>query len=456
MKRYAPWIALVLGLTALALLLPRFDAAQPKSVRLTRPEAQTIGDAQARGVGIPVAATWSDITWVDSDILAEQVKRRSDRDRAWDDPVVGPRLGAYRVTYYRRGDDKFPPYGRVTVGARTGDVIGARLVLRADEGGGNPTQNDLQGRADGFVRSRAFRGAPHPKFESARPTVLRNRTDWVFRYRVESRYPIGNVVPYLNLYFGGNRFLGWELMEEYADGKAFSSENGAEIALTFVRLTLMFTTLLVLMIIFLRKYHAGEVGVGSATFLFAVTLAITIGALILTNGAASDGVGAGNVDAQITSFIVGGFSFLFVYLPIAVLVFFAWAVGESYARERWGERLASFDAILRRDPLNATVGRSLLHGVLFAPGVAAMAFLSATIAIALGLACPTLGNGSGRILYLGGPIAPVLTAMCDAILYSIAILFVLAYSHRRRLLWLGLLVAILLGTLGGIISAPID
>jgi len=38
------------------------------------------------------------------------------------------------------------------------------------------------------------------------------------------------------------------------------------------------------------------------------------------------------------------------------LVFLSWSVGESYARERWGERLASFDALLRRDPFNATVG----------------------------------------------------------------------------------------------------
>lgn len=457
MKRYVPVIAFALGLAALALLLPRFDDAQPKGVRLTRPESQIIADAQARDIGIPVDTTWSNITWSSSGIMEKELERRSDRERAWDDPVIAPRIGAYRVTYYRRGAEKFPPYGRVTISGRTGQVTGARMILRGEDGGGNPGQEDLQPRADRFVRSRAFRGAPHPKFESARPTVQRNRTDWVFRYRVETRYPIGKVVPYLNVYFGGDRFLGWELMEEYADGTPFAGDNGADIAMTFVRLALMFTTLLILMIIFLRKYHAGEVGVGSASFLFAFTLVIMIVALVITNRSASEGVGAGNVDGQLTSFIVAGFSFLFVYLPIAVLVFFAWAVGESYARERWGERLASFDAILRRDPLNATVGRSLLRGALFAPGVAAMAFLSAAIAVALGLAWPTIGSGSLRILYLGGPLAPVLNAMCDAIVYSIgAILFVLAYSHRRRLLWVGLIAATLLGTLGGIAGAPIE
>src|SRR4051794_27224635 len=74
MKRYAPWIALVLGLAGLALLLPRFDAAQPKGVRFTRPEAHTIADAQARGIGIPVDKTWSNITWTDSDIIAKELE----------------------------------------------------------------------------------------------------------------------------------------------------------------------------------------------------------------------------------------------------------------------------------------------------------------------------------------------------------------------------------------------
>ena len=55
-------------------------------------------------------------------------------------------------------------------------------------------------------------------------------------------------------------------------------------------------------------------------------------------------------------------AFLFYDIPLSVLVFLAWSVGESIARERWGDRLASFDAILRRDPVNATVGGSLLLG----------------------------------------------------------------------------------------------
>src|SRR2546423_10975462 len=95
-------------------------------------------------------------------------------------------------------------------------------------------------------------------------------------------------------------------------------------------------------------------------------------------------------------------------LPLAVVVFFAWSVGESYARERWGDRLASFDSLLRRDPLNATAGRSVLNGVLFAPAVAAAAFLSAGIALALRLAHVSEGTGTSVHVQLGGPLADAL------------------------------------------------
>src|SRR5207247_4631565 len=129
-----------------------------------------------------------------------------------------------------------------------------------------------------------------------------------------------------------------------------------------------------------------------------------------------------------------GFKFLFYDIPVAVLVFLSWAVGESYARERWGERLASFDAILRRDPLNATVGRSVLNGLLTAPAVAGAAFVIGVIPLLAGFAYPTLGQGSTSVLGYGGPIPALLFAMHDGIFYPVvAILAILAFTSRRRI-----------------------
>ncbi|HET8799063.1 MAG TPA: SpoIIE family protein phosphatase, partial [Thermoanaerobaculia bacterium] len=457
MKRFLPMIAAVAGVAALLVVLPFYRDAQPDGMAVTRSEAVRIADAAAREIGIPVDRAWRTIVWFPSPILDKELQQHPRRGAAWDDPVFGPRLNSYRVTYYHAGKDKFPPHGHVSVDGRSGAVVGARLRLRAEDAGANPTEEQLRQRADALVASRAFLAAPAPKFESARSTVVRGRTDWVFRYRVESPFGLDGVAPYLNVYFVGDKPAGWDVAEEYTDGRQFFGESGGEIVSVLIRFVAMFVVLLILLVIFLRKYHAGEVGVGAASFLFAIMLVLLLAGSLVVRVSSSEGTGMGSLDAQTTSFAATAFRILFADIPAAVLLFLAWAVGESYAAERWGDRIAAFEAIMRRDALNATVGRSLLRGALFAPLVAAAALALGLIPIAAGLAWPTLTGGSAAILYLGGPLAALLSSASDALLVAIGgILFFLAWTHRHRVLGLGIVTALILGTVTLSLNPPID
>src|SRR2546423_2303479 len=111
MKRFAPYVLFVAGLLTLCIVMPYFNAAQPRGVRVTRPQATAIADAAARQIGVPVDRAWSNIVWDGSDHFAKQLENDSDlRRRAEDDPVIGPRLGYYDVAYFRRGSDKWTPY----------------------------------------------------------------------------------------------------------------------------------------------------------------------------------------------------------------------------------------------------------------------------------------------------------------------------------------------------------
>jgi hypothetical protein len=453
MRRLTPILALVVGIVALVVLIPRFNAVQPR-VEITRGEANRIADEEARKLGIPIEKAWNNTTWVGSPHLDRELENDPERyRRAVDDPAVGPRLGGYRVTYYRRGLEKQIPYGYIYVSGE-GEILAARLRQRPETPGVHLTEAQLRPRADAFLRSRSLPGAPSPVFQQARPNVQRARTDWTFRYAVPSKFPTGNVVMYLWVYYNGDRFAGWDLIEEYADGTPFRGED--QIGGTLGSYVALYVLLLVLLVTFLKKYHAGEVGVGTATFLFGAVLLLSIICDLIIAPAMSDGTGMGSIDAQQTSFAIAGFKILFVDVPMAVLVFLAWAVGESYARERWGDHLASFDALLRRDPINATVGNSLLTGVLTAPAVAAAAFAIGVIPVLFGIAHPVLGSGTEMILYLGGPPAMLLSSLVEAIMTAVvAILFVLAAAHRRRKLWLGILVALFLVAIGAVCASPI-
>jgi hypothetical protein len=457
MKRYAPLAACIAGIIAIALLLPRYNAAQPRGVRLTRAQAAGVADRAARDLGVPVNKAWTIVTWMSSQYYNKELRKEPERRvRAYDDPVVGPRLGSYRRTYFRRGQEKWIAYAVVSVDARTGQVLGARASARNEETGAHATEAQLRPRADAFVRSRAFLGAPAPQFESARPTVLRTRTDWVFRYRVASTFAAGKIVPYLNVYFIGDRFAGWYLTEEYADGSAYAGDSGGEITGLLVRFAVVYALLIFLLTIFLKKYHAGEVGVSTASLLFGLLLALLIVSDFMIGPSFTEGNGMGSLDAQATAVVQMAFKFVVLDLPLALVVFFGWSVGESYARERWGERLASFDAILRRDALNATVGRSLLRGALTAPAVAAAAFLVGAIPLALHTAYPALG-GTEYVLYLAGPMFVDVVALMDAIIFPIvAVLFVLALAHRKRVFAVGVAVAVVLGAIGAAACPPIQ
>ena len=458
MRRRDVLLAGALGLAAFLALLPRFDAPLPRGLRVTRAEAKRIADREARRVGIDVDAAWPTIVWEDSPLLEKELRNDPSLRRALDaDPVVGPRLAGYRVVYFRRGLEKFPEHGYVVVG-RDGSVLGARRKARSEEAGARPQPEAIRAEADRFIAARSFAGAPAPVFDSVRPTVLASRTDTLVRYLVPHAGSPAGVRFLVGVYYIGDRPAGWELIEEYTDGRAYRYEAGGSLAGNFARFASLFGLLAILLSVFLRKYHAGEVGIGTGGVLFAAVAVLSAVVDVLLAPGMAYGTQFGGADALSTTIAIAGFKLLFWDLPVAALVFFAWTVGESYARERWGDRLASFDALLRRDLRNRTVGSSLLDGLLLSPAVAAAALVLPFAVLLLGKG-EVLIPPDAHLLFgsVGGPIVVVVSAALTAAQTAVvALLFPLASSRRKRgFLLLGLVEAAAIGILLGCLAPPI-
>lgn len=456
MKRFSALLACVAGVAALIFLLPLFDAPQPRGVRITPAEARAIADREARKLSVDVDNAWGVVTWENHNLLENEFRGEPElRRQAGVDPIVGPRMVAYQVVYFYDGKSKFPNAGDVFVDPRTGAVIGARRRVQNEDAAPAMTDEEARRVADRFLATNSLPGVANPQFEDIRPTVYRNRVDRLVRYRVPHDFPTGKVAMLVGVYFIGNQFAGWMPLEEYSDGSQFQG-GGFEIAGTLVQYGVVFTLLLVLLVIFLKKYHAGEVGVRTASYLFALIVLLSIVYNYLAGPAMSIGMGFGpGLDGRWTAVAFLTFKFLFYDLPVAVLVFFAWAVGESYARERWGERLASYDAILHRDWLNATVGRATLQGVLLAPVVAAAVFGVGAIPIVLGWARPTIGPT--YTIFSAGPLTPIFGAAIDAARGAVVLLlFVIAFFARKRMLPLGFVLAAAIGAIWIIFEMPLN
>ena len=457
MKRLAPLIACVLGLVALFAILPLYDPPQPRNVRITRSQALAVADGQMEKLGVKLTDVWRVVSWENHILLEDQFTGKPElRRKAGLDPIVGPRMVAYQVSYFYRGRPKNPQGAEVFIDPGTGEVIGARRRTTLEQAAPAFTDEEARRAADTFLASRKLPGITNPQFEDVRPTVWRNRVDRMVRYRVPSNFPTGKVAMFVGVYFIGNQFAGWMPLEEYVDGSQYRG-GGSSVAGMFVQYAVILPLLLILLTLFLKKYHAGEVGVRTASFLFVETAILSVIAGLVSGPAQSVGVGmAPGMDAKTTMFAFVAFKFLFYDLLVAALVFFAWAVGESYARERWGDHLASFDSILRRDGFNATVGRSMLRGLLFAPAIAAAVYAVGAIPILLNLARPTIGP-TYYLLGLGGPAAPILNAAIDSIRGSVVLLlFIIAFFARKRLLPLGFLVAAVIGSVWSIFELPLD
>jgi hypothetical protein len=267
--------------------------------------------------------------------------------------------------------------------------------------------------------------------------VVAKRTDHVFRYRVASSVATGPLDLYLGVHFSGQDFSGWSLFEDYRDGRRFRYEAGEALAATFAGIAGIFLLLGILFSVFIKKYHAGEVGVRTSAALFVAMFVLALLRCFVAAPAQSWGTGFGALDGLRTAVAIGAFDFLFYFFPVCILVFLAWSAGESRARERWGEKLASFDALTRRDPINATVGQSILTGLLAAPALAAAAYLLPLVPIALKVAHVESGDPTDLMLSsLGGPWGALVAIASGALMQSVVALFfnLSGATKRKRML----------------------
>jgi hypothetical protein len=120
---------------------------------------------------------------------------------------------------------------------------------------------------------------------------------------------------------------------------------------------------------FLKRYHEGEIGVRRGVQIFCLVLGLGLVALLLSGRADSQDNNFGFSTREQNTWLFELFGTFFYLMPAAGLGFFAWSVGESVCRERWGQKLAAFDALFQGRLANRTVATSAFRG--WAAGLAA-------------------------------------------------------------------------------------
>ena len=372
------WVAAgVAGIVLLAALFSRAFPFLPRHWTISRDEAVAIGLERLRDLGEPVRDPYVVVS-LDTNSTLE---RRLDALPGGAESALRQEVVCWQVVVYPRGAlrDDWSYLARVSL---SGDLLTLRMRLELPEQAA-PSPSPLtpqaaRDRADTFLVSQ---GVDLARYD---PPILRGeqvaaRTDLRVRYRDRSATP-GGITHGVQVVFAGDRLEGFEPWIEDPRQRELQQALQSLQFVTFGRLILTMFVMLLLAFPFLKRYHEGEIGVrrGAQILLLVALSALLFVLLVARSASQEDSFGFANREQ--TTWIAGLGAMMFQILPTCLLAFFAWSVGESVCRERWGPKLAAFDALFHGEWSNATVARSALRGA--AAGCAlAGAFVALLVAL---------------------------------------------------------------------------
>jgi len=201
-----------------------------------------------------------------------------------------------------------------------------------------------------------------------------------------------------------------------------------------------------IVILFLKKYHEGEVGTRTALLVFIGLFGVSVLASVNEYPVIGASTGIGDMNKFNVRLIVFWTTVFIFYVFNSVMVFAAWSVGESSARSVWPGKLTSTDSALFRKFFTLDLGEGVLRG--YAWGLALLGGYAAILyalmeKFRIGVYVQSVSGVPES--YVPG-LEPVFVAFSGAVFAEIVFrLFFLSFvKEKTRKMWLALLVSILL------------
>lgn len=216
--------------------------------------------------------------------------------------------------------------------------------------------------------------------------------------------------------------------------------------LNVIAFGVLFFLFFFVVILFLKKYHEGEVGTQTAVLVFIGIFGMSF--LIAVNEYAGSGASTsiGDLNKFNTRIVLFGINVFIIQLFMGVLAFAAWSVGESSSRTVYPAKMRGADSALLKKYLTFDFGSGIVQG--YAWGLLLFgAFAAATY---------LLMKTTGMRLYVNGlsglpdatlpALHPVLQGFVSAALCEIVFrLFFLCYLREKTgKVWPGVLISLVL------------
>lgn len=433
-------LAGIAGLVLLAWAFPRAFPFAPSHWTASRAQAVDIALERFRDLGPPVRNPYVVARLNQDPLLERRLQLAVDR-HGWA-PVRGSRLPKQILTWevyvYPKDSPRFEWTYRAEV-SLAGEVVSLRRHHDPEEKIPATSPQEARSRAEAFLKREGFdlAGYEGPEFRSQQ---LSRRTDLSVRYRDRANPLLGGATHGIEVFFAGDQLTGFGYWLDDPGQKALESSLRNMNLVVILRVVWVCLLAALLAFPFLKRYHEGEIGVGRGVQIFLLVLLAGVVTVLLNSRVDSEGNGFGSASRQQNTWLVVLFEMVFMMVPAGVLAFFAWSVGESICRERWGHKLAAFDALFQGDLANGTAARSAFRG--WMAGLATAGGVTALL-----LLCQRVGVwGFSTALVDSGTRWPGLEILAS----SLAILFPFLLA---LILWLLPVAARHLGRWGGSLTA---
>jgi hypothetical protein len=355
------WAAAALvAILALPWIFPRAFPYFPRGWETNKAEAVAIALEQMRDLGELPDDPYV-VAWLSAPEITERQLQLSGRPP---EEILRGRVAKDRIFWnvqvFAPGAHPSEPSfeARVTV---YGELRRLRRHVPEGEGQGHIAVEEARARAEELLRTHGF-DLSHYREPEARSQQLGNRTDVTLRFR-DREALLGKDIDYgMAVTFAGDQLTGFD---SYLD-----DPNDQELQQTLQPVSLVeqfwiflaIPLLPILAIFFVRRYHAGEIGVRRGTEILAIMVACGLVAVLMCARSMSAGFALGLLSRQQVTAVVSFQILLLFFVPVAVLGFVSWSVGEAWCREARGRVLAAFDAFFKGDWQNATFARASLVG----------------------------------------------------------------------------------------------
>ncbi len=444
---------LLVGIAGLALLVwayPRAYSFRPDRWTLTRDEAVGMALERLRDLGEPVKDPYIVALLGPDTSLERRLQLAVDRhgEERVRRSALPEQIFTWDVYVFPRGAPQ-EEWAYIVSVSTSGRIVLLRRRFDAQEKGRTISPQAARQQADAVLAKEGIDLSLYEEPE-VRSQQLAGRTDQTVRYR-DRRNPLTDGRTHgIQVLFAGDRYAGFGYWLDEPPAQAVGRSLRGVNLLFIIRVVWVILMTTLLAVPFLKRYHEGEIGVRRGVQIFLMVVASGLIVMLLGSRANSQGSGFGFTAREQNTWLVLLFQMVFYIFPAGILAFFAWSVGESVCRERWGHKLAAFDALFRGDLANETVARACYRGWMagFATAGATMALL--LVVRALGgwpLASAILsrtGDWQGLEAVAGG-------LATTAPFYLAVILWLLPLAVRRFGTWGGALAATLVGA---VVFAP--